>query len=238
MRVVFVGLREMSFQERKPEQSLAMHLHLNAEAIGADRDQRARLRRAAALSLGSREERIEAGIIAAAVRDELKAAIDDVKGAAQARGEKVVPHKDALRIKTRDGLWLLSDAGKLSVALVEVGLAYRMLYEEARVTAVGSQLGKVDEAAIRAASSHGAAARGLVRAYSGVRVTDIHSHVQIEAGALALRMLIGVAGEGRTVRSLVSGGRAHEKASNALRAGLCVAERRLRFTERLTRWNG
>lgn len=217
----------MTFQERKPEQSLAMHLHLNAEAIGADRDQRSRLRRAAALSLGGRDERIEAGIIAAGVRDELKAAIDDVTQAAEVRGEKVVPHKDALRIKSRDGLWLQSDAGKLSVGLVEVGLAYRLLYEEARLSAVGSQLGKVDEAAIRASSSHGATARGLFRAYAGVRVTDVDSHVQTEAGVMALRMVIGVAGEGRTIRSLVAGGRAREQASNALRAGLCVAERRL-----------
>ena len=82
------------------------------------------------------------GDLLIAVRDELKAAIDDVTQAAEVRGEKVVPHKDALRIKSRDGLWLQSDAGKLSVGLVEVGLAYRLLYEEARLSAVGSQLGR------------------------------------------------------------------------------------------------
>lgn len=213
-----------------------MHLHLNAEAIGADRDQRARLRRAAALSLGGREDRIEAGIIAAGVRDELKAAIDDVTQAAEVRGEKVVAHKDALRIKGRDGLWLLSDAGKLPVGLVEIGLAYRRLFEEARLSAVGSQLGKVDDAAIRASSSHGAAVRGLYRAHAGVLLTDIDSRVQLEAGVMARQMMAAVAGEGRTIRSLVDGSRARELASNALRAGLCVAQRRLVTTGGLLIW--
>lgn len=220
------------FVQRAEGEPLAIHLNRNADALGLDKDQRARLRRAAALTMGGREDRIEAGILAAGVRNEIRAHLDSVVAGVVARDETIVPHRDALRIKERDGLWSLSEVGSLSVVQVETGLACRTLFELAEAGAVGSQLRAAGEVA--APSSFGdPCAKGLARAYAGVRLRDVHAHIQIRVGTMAVRLLEGVACEGRTIRSLVSGGRAHGKAVVQLRAALDIALERLMATGEL-----
>ncbi|MBJ7446838.1 MAG: hypothetical protein JHC81_04825 [Brevundimonas sp.] len=193
------------FIERGKDEPLAMHLHRNADVLGASRDQRARLRRAAALTGGGTEDRIEAGLIAASVRDELKVAIDEVIYAAQARGEAVSDYNTdgAKRIKGRDGLWSLADSGGLSEAQFNTGLMYRGLYERVMVGGIGSQMSSVGELRATKASTAGQIGQGLHRAYAGVRLTAAETSVRCAEKVALLR---AVAGEGRTIGSLSSSG--------------------------------
>lgn len=206
-----------------------MHLHRNAECLGADRDQRARLRQAAALSLGGRDARILAGQIAAEVRDQLKVGIDAVVYAAQARGEKVVPYKaeGAMRIKGRDGLGSLFDSGKLSEVQWNTGLAYRALYEAVGPSALGSQLGNVSEGSAARASTDAMVRHGLHRAYAGVRLTAAEAAVGCPDRVAVLR---AVAGEGHTVRSLTTSGHVRTVMTDRLVEDLAKVARSLTET--------
>ena len=192
-----------TYHPREDGESLAMHLHRNAEALGADRDQRARLRQAAALSLGGRDARILGGQIAAEIRDQLKASMDAVVFAAQARGEKVVPYKDegAKRIKSRDGLGMMFDSGTLSEGQWNTGLVYRALYE-ARSSSLGSQLGQVSEGSSCRTSTDAMVRHGLRAAYAGLRLTKAEAAVACPDRVAVLRAVVG---EGQTIRSLASG---------------------------------
>lgn len=224
----------MTFIERETGESLAMHLHRNAEALGADVRQRRILREAAAMSFPQRSarDRADAGRMAETMRNELKAALAEVTYAAQARGETVEPFNDAgaVRLKGRDGLLTLSKAGTLTTGEVEVGLVCRQLAEHADNAGVGSQLSGLGDLK-GSAKPDARIIMGLRQAYSGVRMTDVYRHVQAaDPSGLALRMLKGVAIEGRAVSSLVSGGRPRANAAAALRTALRIAASRLAET--------
>ncbi len=225
-----------NFIEREEGEPLALHLFRNAEVIGCDVDQRRRLRAAAQLCVrGSerpysvttegRADRVEAGRIADAVNRELRAAIQEATYLAQAMGETVVPYASdgAVRFKGRDGLWTALEAGTITSAMAEAGLSYRALFEAAGAEQLGSQLGRVDQASIRASSSHGATARGLFRAYAGVRATTAEALVlKADPSQRALRMLRAVAGEGRSLRSIGGGGNTRDANAEALRLALPI----------------
>lgn len=229
-----MGNTQNNFIEREQGEPLALHLFRNADVIGCDVDQRRRLRHAAQLCVRGnqapysrtaegRADRIEAGRIAHEVQVQLKASAADV---AAAQGEKVEAFNDAgaLRVKGRDGLWSAVSAGDITQAAAETGLAYRLLFETAGASQLGSQLGRVDEAAVKAATSHGAAARGLFRAYAGVRLTTAEALVlKADPTQRALRVLRAVAGEGRTIRSL-GGGVPRKLNATALGLALDVME--------------
>lgn len=204
----------MTFQPREDGESLAMHLHRNADALGADRDQRARLRQAAALSLGGRDSRIMGGQIAAEIRDQLKASLDAVIFAAQARGEKVVPYKNdgAQRIKGRDGLGMMFDSGTLTEGQWNTGLVYRALYE-ARCSSLGSQLGQVSEGSSCRTSTDAMVRHGLRAAYAGLRLTKAEAAVACPKRVAVLRAVVG---EGQTIRSLASSGHARKVMADRL----------------------
>lgn len=222
----------LHFIDRQPGESLAMHLHRNAEVLGADKDQRARLRRAAALSLGDRDQRIEAGLVASAVRKELNAVLDEVVYAAQARGEKVTRYNDegAQRVRNRDGLWSMVESKSLTLAQGEIGLNLRALAEEAGVS-IGSQLGAVGEGAGARASTDAMVRHGLRRAYAGVRVTAAEQAVRFaDVGGRALLVLRAVAIEGRTIGSLSSSGHERKQLTKALALALDVAGQSLAAT--------
>jgi len=129
----------------------------------------------------------------------------------------------ATRIKARDGLASLLDAKAITEEEAKVGLAYRLLFEEC---GPGSGLGSQLEDRPRAirASTHGAVAHGLLRAYAGVRLTGVETAVQhADASGLALAVLRAVAGEGRTIRSISKGGQANLRNVEALKLGLRIA---------------
>lgn len=209
----------MSFIERGKDEPLAMHLHRNADVIGVDSEQRARLRRAAALSLGDREQRIEAGLIAQAIRRELGAALDVVIYAAQARGETAVEFNDdgAVRIKGRDGLQSLIDSKALTEAMGNTGYAYRTIFEMMGPAAIGSQLGRVGEVSARSASNNAVTRHSLRRAYAGVQLATAEAAVLADdPSRRGLMVLRAVAGEGRTIYSLGKGGNTREANTSAL----------------------
>jgi hypothetical protein len=212
------------FIERQPGESLAMHLHRNAEVLGADREQRANLRRAAALSLGDRDQRIEAGLVAEAVRKELNAMLDTVVYAAQARGEKVVAFNDAgaQRVKTRDGLWSMFESNSLTLAQFEIGLNLRALAEASGLS-IGSQLGATGEGSPGRSSTDAMVRHGLQQAYAGVRVTEAERAVRFGmVGGRGLLVLRAVAVEGRTVGSLSTSGHERKQLTKALADALDI----------------
>lgn len=236
-----------NFIEREQGEPLALHLFRNAEVIGADVSQRRRLRQAAQLCVRGhqmpysatpegRADRVEAGKIADMVNRELRGSVEEAACLAQAMGEVVVPYSDtgALRFKGRDGLWSALDAKMVTQAMADAGLRYRVLFEAAGAEQLGSQLGRVGEASIRAASSHAASIRGLHRAYAGVRVTTVEAHVlTADPSQRALLVLRAVAGEGHTIASLGGGGSRRGRNAEALRLALGIVVSNLGETEGL-----
>jgi hypothetical protein len=222
---------KMTFTERGKAESLAEHLLRNADHLALSEDQRSRLLAAYRLSVvvihdkdKRAEARREGDEIANRVRDELDASLDDVARAAMRRGERVSQYNDdgARRIKSRDGLAALAEGGAISEQEAKDGMAYRLLFEEAgKGAGLGSQL--EDRPKSIRSSTHGAVAHGLFRAYVGVRLTGIETAVNhADASGRALAALRGVAGEGRSVRSLGRGGDVRTKNLAALRLALRV----------------
>lgn len=223
-----------NFIEREQGEPLALHLYRNADVIGCDVSQRRRLRHAAALcvrghqaphsaTVEGRQDRIDAGRIADTVNRELRAGMDETAAQAKAAGEEVEPYAadGALRFKGRDGLWSAWEAKMITLPMAEAGLQYRLLFEAAGAEQLGSQLGRVNEASIKAASSDGAALRGLFRAYAGARVTTAEADVlTADPTQRALHVLRAVAGEGLSIRSLGGGGNTREANAKALRLAL------------------
>jgi hypothetical protein len=127
------------------------------------------------------------------------------------------------RIKARDGLASLVEAKAITDDEAKVGLAYRFLFEQC---GPGSGLGSQLEERPRAvrASTHGVVAHGLLKAYAGVRLTYVEKALQhADASGRALAVLRAVAGEGRTIRSLGSGGTTKRTNLEALKLGLRIA---------------
>lgn len=203
-----------------------MHLHRNAVALGCTSAQIATLRRAAMLSMGNREQRVEAGRLIEPIRLDLKEALAAACYAAQARGEKVVDFNDdgAKRIKGRDGVVSMQDSGSLTEDRVVTAFAYRALFEEVGPSALGSQLSRIGEASGGRSSTDAMVRHGLHRAYAGLRLTAAEQAVGCPDGVAVLR---AVAGEGRTIGSLASSGGARRvlidrlvKALDAVRVSL------------------
>jgi hypothetical protein len=238
-----------NFIEREQGEPLALHLYRNADVIGCDVSQRRRLRHAAALcvrghqaphsaTVEGRQDRIDAGRIADAVNRELRAGMDEIvdNARAEAGGADATTYNDAgaLRLGSRDGLWTAQQAEDIDDDQAATGLAYRLVFEIVGASQLGSQLGRVNEASIKASSSDGAAARGLFRAYAGVRLTTAEALVlKADPTQRALRVLRAVAGEGRSLRSMGRGNsldlnkRALKAALDAARPVLIVEPRRL-----------
>jgi hypothetical protein len=202
----------------------------NADALGLDDLQRARVTEAYRMERGTKWDRYNASVEAKAVNAEIAGHYEAVLAQAKARGEKVVAYNaaGAHRIKTHDGLAALFDSGALSEEELNTGLVYRLLYEEAAADGgVGSQL--EDRVRAPACSSHGAVAAGLLRAYAGVRLTGVERAVQnADRGGQTLIVLRAVAGEGRTVRSLASSGGARLSATSRLKRALLIVAAALR----------
>lgn len=219
----------MTFSERGKTESLAEHLLRNADALGLDQGQRARLRHAYRLGLGDRDAKRDGQAHANQVRLELVDDLDQVVLVATARGERVTIHNDAgaKRIKSRDGLGSLAEGTAKRLPAITAqeakdGMAYRLLWEMAgKGAGLGSQL-EDRPRAIRD-SSHGAVAHGLMKAYVGVRLTGIETAVShADASGRALNVLRAIAGEGRTLRSLGQGGDVKRKNLAALRLALRI----------------
>jgi hypothetical protein len=149
-----------------------------------------------------------------------------IKAAASGRAADRVDAATPLglrRIKARDGLASLFEAKAITEEEAKVGLAYRLLFEEC---GPGSGLGSQLEERPRAvrASTHGAVAHGLLRAYAGVRLTGVDRAVQhADASGRALAVLRAVAGQGHTVRSLGAGGNTNRSNLEALKLALRIA---------------
>jgi hypothetical protein len=213
----------MGFVERQKEESLTDHLIRNADALGLDDAQRARLDEAWRLqhAVGGHWDRHAASVIALEVQQGLDAGVD---AAAKARGEKVARFNDAgaRRIKSRDGLAALFESGALTSSAYFAGHAYRLLFETA---GTGAGLGSQLEERVRApsGSTHGAVAAGLFRAYAGVRLTAFdRAIVRADKTGRALTAVRLIAGEGQTLSSLAPGGTVKQRWRGALILGLGV----------------
>jgi len=223
---------EMTFIERNRTEGLAEHLLRNADHLGLTQDQQSRLR--AAFQLGMRvckdksaqaAARAEGQHLAVAVQGAIHGALTHSVTQGKGPGEAVVAFNSmgAARVRGRDGLASLLDAKALTEDEVKVGLAYRLLFEQC---GPGSGLGSQLEDRPRAvrASTHGAVAYGLLKAYAGVRLTGVDTAVQnADASGRALAVLRAVAGEGRTIRSLGGGGNTRDANLEALKRGLRIA---------------
>jgi hypothetical protein len=201
----------MTFQPREPGEPMALHLYRNAEALGADRQQRAVLREAEAMSRPHRSaaDRAMAGRMADQVRTELKASYDAIVFAAEARGEKVTVWNDegARRVKGRDGLWSLIEAGTIDERLANTALVYRGLFEVVHGGGVGSQLGQAGELQAARTSVSAQLRMGLHRAHAGVTLTHAETALGSAGRVVVLRAVVG---EGRTMRSLSDSGHARK----------------------------
>lgn len=213
----------MIYVERGAAESLAEHLLRNADALGLDRDQVARLRVAYRLMLGTNAEKTEGGRIAVEVRDQLQGDLADVVKAAEARGEKVsVFNADgARRIKGRDGLAMLREKDSVSDAQFKAGMAYRYCYE---VASAGLRSGLATAGEGR--GGKGGDGADLHRAYVMARLAQMERAVAAAAQdgreTIVLRL---VAGEGRPVRSIAAGGHARTLDVEALRRALTAASK-------------
>lgn len=219
----------MTFIERETGESLAMHLHRNADVLGADRRQASILREAAAMSLPQRSagDRALAGRMAEQVRNELKASMDAVIFAAQARGERVERYNDAGAgiIRGRDGLLTVEG----NEALFNTGLHYRLLFEKVGHADIGSQLGGLDgqPGAIRS-DMNGLHAGRLHKVYAAHQLATAERAVAA-LGLEALSVLRSVAGEGHPLNARGMSGHARRRRDALLRSALEVA--RLSFAE-------
>jgi hypothetical protein len=215
------------FRDREDGEPLAQYLHAMADLFGADERQRAVLREAAAMSypVRSAADRGAAGRMAYAVQVELKASIEAVVFAAQARGERVTAFNDAgaVRVKGRDGLYSLLSSGALSEPLFNTDIAYRALFESCGHADVGSQLGCL--------TGQPGALRTSTGSLHTARLNTVLASYQLQEAELAvgpnlLPVLRAVAGEGRTIRSLSSSG--HRR--SVLIADLVEASQRVRMS--------
>ena len=220
----------MSFQEKTKEQSLVEHLLGNAEALVLTDDQVGRLRLAFRWQvygenpshLGGRLARVAAGRIAWAVKKELEAFAGQTAAAAQAAGAEVVQFNDAgaMRIKGRDGIASLLDAGSLTQNQLQAATAYRFCLEftSKGLKSALDQRGPSSTVLADLSRSHAE----LQRAYLMARLRGMEMAVaRIMGGdARELSVLRLVAGEGQTINGISRGGHARKLNLDALRRAL------------------
>lgn len=130
--------------------------------------------------------------------------------AARCGGEvKRAPNGGPLRLKTRDGLLSLLTSGGLSGELCQVGLAFRHCFEFS-LSGLQSVLGNPNPGADRGDQHYGdrdpaALRRALILARLNQMERAVDAVSRDGRELLALRL---IAGEGRTLTSLASGGNA------------------------------
>lgn len=220
----------LTYRDRNKGEPLAQYLHAMAELFGADDRQRAVLARAAVMSdpAASAEDRGAAGRMAYNVQQELRAAIDAVVFAAQARGEKIDPYNEdgAVMVRGRDGLHTLYVRHTLTEAQFNTGLVYRSLVEAVGYADVGSQMGRL--------SGMPSAQRTSVSSLHASRLRNIYAAHQLDVaeraiGPAALPLVRIVAGEGQSLTSRAMGGHERKRRVGLLTAGLDRA--RVAFAE-------
>ena len=183
---------------------------LEASARPADQRQAIAIRRQIAQEIA---ERISTSIVDAGFVESVKLE--------QARGGEVDTRSPVGRchMKDRDGLRSLLDHGRITREEYMIGLAYRRM-TEAAFSGGKSQL----------EPSVGGGAVDLVgNAYRRAKAGTLRTEIDIAvarlmraepAGLVSLRQ---VAGEGRSLRSMVSGSRAFDRHLEALRSALAIA---------------
>lgn len=176
---------------------------------------------------GTKREQRRIGELLAEVDRALLASKGALIDLEKARGGKVTRFNDAgaLRIHSRDGLASLNSSGRISDRELEIGLAYRALYE-LRTGALRSQL----DDRVRRVGDHD----GMILArLDAAACTDVLRRLDLAVqrstrgtacwpGVAELRALRLVAGEGRCAWEFARGGEQMEKAVAALRRALCV----------------
>ena len=217
-----------------------------AERIGPTAAQRARLRRADKLSAGDVNSKRMAVSIRRQVEAELKeqarlraveAGIAETLQLAALRGEQFSYTRDklgAVRLDDRHGLQSLMQSGKITSRQCRAGLAYAVLYViEQRDLRSG-----LAQAAPTSTRDHDPAGVRFLRAKDAVLRDRVEQAIARSAsGERRLLLLRTVAGEGRSLRSLCSGGSMWDAGLRGLCAALDQVERALgdREIDRLTR---
>lgn len=228
----------MDFVEQKEGETLVDHLMRNHRALGLNPGHLAQLRHAQRLQRGNRRERQEAERIGRAV------SLDAAELPAQVLaneadhtpddGAAVVPFNDAgaVRLRSRDELFALHNAGSITRTEFEVGLIYRGHYERLGKSC-GSQLadhqggrggGSPDnDRKVWAALDDAKAAQAITRFEAAV--VEAARGDPVRRGSHELRALRLVAGEGRTLRSFANGGVLKAQALAALSRALTAIVR-------------
>ena len=175
-----------------------------AAALSLSLDQLGRLRHAMAIRFGTKAERRRSNEIAAEIRRELRAGLDETIALEKARGGEVVQFNTAgaVRLGARDGLASLYLAGKLEPRLAAAGFGYRRAREaqgSLGVMRFGETGGGASDAVLA----------GFARARLSAAAAVIDRTVALELYQRpdALDTLRKVAGDGQTIRSLAAGGK-------------------------------
>lgn len=126
----------------------------------------------------------------------------------------------AYRLKSRDGMTTMAEAGSLATAELKAGLAYRLCWE-AQAAGLKSALANAGSIGGGAALPVGFGPRdkaALHRAYLMARLG------QMERALTSAQLIVvrAVAGEGRSIRSLGGGGKARAANADRLKAGLAA----------------
>lgn len=139
------------------------------------------------------------------------------------RGGALIRERGRVRAQGRDGLVSLYEKGVLDQGELAAGLMYRQAFE-AMERGPSSQLNREAIASTGSAQPMAWAER---RAHLFGRLKQMEALAKTAAALAGLR---GCAGEGRSIRSLSGGGRAHGAAVEALKAvlGQIAEERGLR----------
>ena len=233
---------------RLTNQSPPTSIETNGERIDLTADQRVRMRRAEALASSARlHDRRRAQIIAREVEAEVAAWLErgqvsrgifetvrlevarvnlaavNLEAAGALGRDDIVdmsPKVGYCRLKERDGLRSLFEAGRLTATEYEAGSIYRRLYEDAASSGGRSQL----DDRVKSTTAD-VVAIGLKRAKASLLKTriDVAVAVQLKSEPVALQALRLVAGEGRSVRTMVKGSKQFDRTLDALRRALGVA---------------
>lgn len=205
----------MEFVERKEGESLVDHLMRNRRALGLSAGHLAHLREAQRLARGTRRERQLGERIGREVAHQLAEmpaqALANEQGDRDG-GVRAFNDAGAVRLRSRDELFALFDAGSITRTEFEVGLVYRAHYERLGKSC-GSQLADHEGGRGGTPDNDRKVWAGLDDAKAAQALTAFEAAVvsaargdPIRRGAAELRSLRLVAGEGRTLRSFANGG--------------------------------
>lgn len=197
-----------------------------ARAAGK-RDQGAiNARRAALADLRKFESRTQAAREQQRNHAWAEAARAETLALAQARGEEVTLERAEdgrsparVRVKSRDGLRALWDADALTQEELNWGMAFRERFEAAHASKVASGLAMLGGG--RAAGSDAALAVQARNLRLMAELAEIELVVSVgKRGPFRLRVLREIAGEGRCIRDIASGGDGRSRIKTLLLEGL------------------